>query len=242
MHLMPAQASVPRLRVGLVSTRAFKERPAPRAYRPADVKRVRELVGVSQAVLAGFLGVNVNTVRSWEQGKRSASRLLAASSPRSRPTSCTGGSGSGIKPSRSNRGNGPRADNDSRLGQPPDRRARNAFPMVASGPEYNPRQTTRHIPVAAVLSLARMDAFHLGSLGSVWHAAFDGLKRQQDQADPRLVAPRPRLESGSFWQLSRVYSCHCAHQFGPRPQAHRRSRGKKGIGTPVARVWVRKMA
>jgi putative transcriptional regulator len=31
---------------------------------------VRELLGTSQAVLAGFLGVNVNTVRSWEQGKR----------------------------------------------------------------------------------------------------------------------------------------------------------------------------
>jgi len=35
-----------------------------------DVKRVRELLGASQAVMAGFLGVNVNTVRSWEQGKR----------------------------------------------------------------------------------------------------------------------------------------------------------------------------
>jgi putative transcriptional regulator len=53
-----------------LTVRAYKERHAPRAYRPADVKRVRELVGVSQAVLAGFLGVNVNTVRSWEQGKR----------------------------------------------------------------------------------------------------------------------------------------------------------------------------
>jgi len=53
-----------------LTVRTYKERPAPRAYRPGDVKRVRELVGVSQAVLAGFLGVNVNTVRSWEQGKR----------------------------------------------------------------------------------------------------------------------------------------------------------------------------
>jgi putative transcriptional regulator len=34
------------------------------------VERVRELLGLSQAVLAQFLGVNVNTVRSWEQGKR----------------------------------------------------------------------------------------------------------------------------------------------------------------------------
>jgi putative transcriptional regulator len=53
-----------------LTARTYKEPPAPRAYRPRDVKRVRELVGVSQAMLARFLGVNVNTVRSWEQGKR----------------------------------------------------------------------------------------------------------------------------------------------------------------------------
>jgi len=53
-----------------LTVRTYQERPAPRSYQPEDVKRVRELVGVSQAVLAGFLGVNVNTVRSWEQGKR----------------------------------------------------------------------------------------------------------------------------------------------------------------------------
>jgi putative transcriptional regulator len=53
-----------------LTVRTYKEPPVPRAYRPEDVKRVRELVGVSQAVLAEFLGVNVNTVRSWEQGKR----------------------------------------------------------------------------------------------------------------------------------------------------------------------------
>jgi putative transcriptional regulator len=53
-----------------LTVRTYKEPPVPRAYKPGDVKRVRELVGASQAVLAGFLGVNVNTVRSWEQGKR----------------------------------------------------------------------------------------------------------------------------------------------------------------------------
>jgi putative transcriptional regulator len=53
-----------------LTVRTYKEPPVPRAYRPEDVKRVRDLVGVSQAVLAGFLGVNVNTVRSREQGKR----------------------------------------------------------------------------------------------------------------------------------------------------------------------------
>ena len=53
-----------------LTIRTYKVPPAPRDYRPDDVKRIRELIGASQAVLAGFLGVNVNTVRSWEQGKR----------------------------------------------------------------------------------------------------------------------------------------------------------------------------
>lgn len=53
-----------------LTVRTYKEPPALRAYMPGDVKRARQLVGASQAVLAGFLGVNVNTVRSWEQGKR----------------------------------------------------------------------------------------------------------------------------------------------------------------------------
>jgi putative transcriptional regulator len=53
-----------------LTVRTYKVPPAPRVYRPEDVKRVRELLGTSQAALAGFLGVNVNTVRSWEQGKR----------------------------------------------------------------------------------------------------------------------------------------------------------------------------
>jgi putative transcriptional regulator len=53
-----------------LTIRTYRVPPAPRLCRPGDVKRVRELLGASQAVLAGFLGVNVNTVRSWEQGKR----------------------------------------------------------------------------------------------------------------------------------------------------------------------------
>jgi putative transcriptional regulator len=53
-----------------LTVRTYKVVPAPRAYKPEDVKRVRELLGASQAVLARFLGVNINTVRSWEQGKR----------------------------------------------------------------------------------------------------------------------------------------------------------------------------
>jgi putative transcriptional regulator len=53
-----------------LTVRTYKLPEAPPVYRPRDVKRVRELLGASQAVLAGFLGVNINTVRSWEQGKR----------------------------------------------------------------------------------------------------------------------------------------------------------------------------
>jgi putative transcriptional regulator len=53
-----------------LTMRTYNVPSAPRVCRPGDVKRVRELLGASQAVFAGFLGVNVNTVRSWEQGKR----------------------------------------------------------------------------------------------------------------------------------------------------------------------------
>jgi putative transcriptional regulator len=53
-----------------ITVRTYKTAPASRSYKSEDVKRVRELLGTSQAVLASFLGVNVNTVRSWEQGKR----------------------------------------------------------------------------------------------------------------------------------------------------------------------------
>jgi putative transcriptional regulator len=53
-----------------LTVRTYEAAPQPRSYGPGDVKRVRELLGASQAVFARFLGVNVNTVRSWEQGKR----------------------------------------------------------------------------------------------------------------------------------------------------------------------------
>src|SRR5436309_5967100 len=53
-----------------LTVRTYKVVSPPRRYQPGDVKRVRGLLGASQAVLASFLGVNVNTVRSWEQGKR----------------------------------------------------------------------------------------------------------------------------------------------------------------------------
>jgi DNA-binding transcriptional regulator YiaG len=53
-----------------LTVRTYKVAPTPRGYQPGDVKRVRALLGTSQAVLASFLGVNVNTIRSREQGKR----------------------------------------------------------------------------------------------------------------------------------------------------------------------------
>ena len=46
-----------------------------RVYGPDDVRRVRGLLGMSQAVFARFLGVDPNTVRSWEQGTRPPSPI-----------------------------------------------------------------------------------------------------------------------------------------------------------------------
>jgi putative transcriptional regulator len=47
----------------------------PRALGPDDVKRVRELLNLSQPLFAKFLGVDVKTVRSWEQGLREPSPM-----------------------------------------------------------------------------------------------------------------------------------------------------------------------
>lgn len=35
-----------------------------------DIARVRERAGISQAILAGFMNVAVNTVSQWERGER----------------------------------------------------------------------------------------------------------------------------------------------------------------------------
>jgi putative transcriptional regulator len=48
---------------------------APRTYGSDDVRRVRGLLDMSQAVFARFLGVDPNTVRSWEQGSRPPSPI-----------------------------------------------------------------------------------------------------------------------------------------------------------------------
>lgn len=47
----------------------------PRPYGPDDVRRVRDLLSMSQVVFARFLGVGPGTVRAWEQGLREPSAL-----------------------------------------------------------------------------------------------------------------------------------------------------------------------
>ena len=44
-------------------------------YGPADVRRIRESLLMSQPVFADFLGVDAATVRSWEQGQRTPSGM-----------------------------------------------------------------------------------------------------------------------------------------------------------------------
>ena len=67
------------------------------AYGPEDVRRVRDLLGMSQVVFARFLGVDPNTVRSWEQGTRHLVPSLAGSWERSRRIRRIGDSGLHIR-------------------------------------------------------------------------------------------------------------------------------------------------
>jgi putative transcriptional regulator len=41
-----------------------------RTFGPDEVKEIRAMMGVSQPIFGQFLGVDVKTVRSWEQGRR----------------------------------------------------------------------------------------------------------------------------------------------------------------------------
>ncbi len=47
----------------------------PRPYCAEDVKMTREILNVSQALFAMFLGVDVKTVSSWEQGLKQPSPI-----------------------------------------------------------------------------------------------------------------------------------------------------------------------
>src|SRR6185437_13255715 len=51
-----------------IRTRALELRP--REYGPKEVRAVRRKLKASQALLAKFMGVNTQTVSSWEQGRR----------------------------------------------------------------------------------------------------------------------------------------------------------------------------
>jgi DNA-binding transcriptional regulator YiaG len=57
------------------TVRSYNVEFTPRAYGPDDVRRVRGLLGMSQVLFARFLGVDANTVRSWEQGTRPPSPI-----------------------------------------------------------------------------------------------------------------------------------------------------------------------
>ena len=57
------------------TVRTYKVEFTPREYGPGDVRRVRDLLGMSQVLFARFLGVDANTVRSWEQGTRPPSSI-----------------------------------------------------------------------------------------------------------------------------------------------------------------------
>jgi putative transcriptional regulator len=56
------------------TVRTFKIAPPP-GYRGEGVRRVRNLLGMSQAAFAAFLGAERSTIQSWEQGLRAPSPL-----------------------------------------------------------------------------------------------------------------------------------------------------------------------
>lgn len=55
---------------GLATIRTRTLELSPREYGPKEVRAVRRKLKASQALLAKFLGVNTQTVSSWEQGRR----------------------------------------------------------------------------------------------------------------------------------------------------------------------------
>jgi putative transcriptional regulator len=57
------------------TVRSYRFDFATRDYSADDVRSVRQLLGLSQSLFAGFLGVDASTVRSWEQGTRPPSPI-----------------------------------------------------------------------------------------------------------------------------------------------------------------------
>ena len=57
------------------TVRSYRFEFAARGYGPDDVRSVRQTLGLSQPLFADFLGVDISTVRSWEQGSRPPSAI-----------------------------------------------------------------------------------------------------------------------------------------------------------------------
>jgi putative transcriptional regulator len=55
--------------------RTYAIPPAPSEFDGPAIRDVRERYGMSQALFAGFLCVSIDTVRSWEQGRRKPSPI-----------------------------------------------------------------------------------------------------------------------------------------------------------------------
>jgi DNA-binding XRE family transcriptional regulator len=71
IDVMPSDEPLP----GRLTVRTYQGEFVRPAYGPEDVRRVRDLLKMSQVVFARFLGVDPNTIRSWEQGTRPPSSI-----------------------------------------------------------------------------------------------------------------------------------------------------------------------
>jgi putative transcriptional regulator len=49
----------------------------PRLFGPDEVRGISAMMGVSHPIFGQFLGVDVKTIRSWEQGRRSPSGIAS---------------------------------------------------------------------------------------------------------------------------------------------------------------------
>lgn len=58
-----------------VTLRTVKLRLQPNMHSPAEIRAIRNKVQVSQPLFAEIIGVSVGTLRTWEQGKKSPSKM-----------------------------------------------------------------------------------------------------------------------------------------------------------------------
>ena len=89
IHVMRSGQALP----GRLTVRSYRAEFVRPSYGPEDVRRIRELLSMSQVVFARFLGVDPNTVRSWEQGTRPPSSIARGSWGRSKRIRRIGESG-----------------------------------------------------------------------------------------------------------------------------------------------------